>query len=423
MSPFALPMPKRMIMTLLCAFATFFSYLLRVVISMEILHMGDEYGWDERQRGIALSSFFYGYIVSQLPGGWWSVKYGGKRVLGFGVLSFSIASIFTAFFADWGIGALVVVRSVGGLGAGVIFPSISCLLGRWLPTHERSRLNSIAHAGTFVGAVVAFSLTPMLSLSYGWRFPFYFYGVLGISWWFVFNTLAADTPETHRSIEAIELNYIGAHNSQGKTQVAPPSFSRIFSLSPIWAIITCHFCNNWNHYVLISWLPTYLQRVYEVDSKQSGFFSVLPYTVTFVVSLSAGWLGDRLVASGWTITSVRKLFQTVAFLTASVFMLMLMSAPNVYLAVLYICGALGAASLSSAGFLTSPLDVAPYHAGIVLGISNTFATIPGIVGVAVVGWILQYAENAWNIVFGISIAFYMIGVTVWNMYITGERLF
>ena len=44
MSPFALPMPKRMVITLLCAFATFFSYLMRVVISMEILHMGDEFG-------------------------------------------------------------------------------------------------------------------------------------------------------------------------------------------------------------------------------------------------------------------------------------------------------------------------------------------------------------------------------------------
>jgi len=66
MSPFVLPMPKRTVITLLCAFATFFSYLMRVVISMEILHMGDEFGWDERQRGVALSSFFYGYIVSQV---------------------------------------------------------------------------------------------------------------------------------------------------------------------------------------------------------------------------------------------------------------------------------------------------------------------------------------------------------------------
>jgi len=101
-----------------------------------------------------------------------------------------------------------------------------------------------------------------------------------------------------------------------------------------------------------------------------------------------------------------------------------MSASSVYLAVFYICGALGAASLSSAGFLTSPLDVAPYHAGIVLGISNTFATIPGIVGVAVVGWVLQYAaQNAWNIVFAMSIGCYLFGTVVWNMYITGERLF
>lgn len=30
--------------------------------------------------GLVLSAFFYGYIVTQLPGGWLATKHGGKKV-------------------------------------------------------------------------------------------------------------------------------------------------------------------------------------------------------------------------------------------------------------------------------------------------------------------------------------------------------
>jgi MFS family permease len=36
--------------------------------------------WDSMTQGLILGSFFYGYICTQLPGGWLSRKYGGKSV-------------------------------------------------------------------------------------------------------------------------------------------------------------------------------------------------------------------------------------------------------------------------------------------------------------------------------------------------------
>lgn len=54
--------------------------------------------------------------------------------------------------------------------------------------------------------------------------------------------------------------------------------------------------------------------------------------------------------------------------------------------------------------------------------SNTGAAIPGIVGVALTGYILD-ATNSWKLVFGIAIGFYLIGTVVYNLLGTGERVF
>lgn len=40
-------------------------------------------------------------------------------------------------------------------------------------------------------------------------------------------------------------------------------------------------------------------------------------------------------------------------------------------------------------FSVNHLDVAPQHASVLMGISNTFATIPGIVSPALTGFIVQ----------------------------------
>ena len=57
--------------------------------------MAQEFGWDQTTRGIVLSSFFYGYLATQVLGGWLADRYGGKIVLGCGVLLWSLFTFST----------------------------------------------------------------------------------------------------------------------------------------------------------------------------------------------------------------------------------------------------------------------------------------------------------------------------------------
>ena len=66
--------------------------------------------------GIVLGSFFYGYILTQIPGGWIATRYGGKVVFGVGVLTTTVLTLVTPLAARLSVWALVVVRILEGIG-------------------------------------------------------------------------------------------------------------------------------------------------------------------------------------------------------------------------------------------------------------------------------------------------------------------
>ena len=65
--------------------------------------------------GILLSSFFYGYLGTQVLGGWLAKRFGGKWVLAIGVLVTSILTMLTPIAAKTSFYLLLAVRVFEGL--------------------------------------------------------------------------------------------------------------------------------------------------------------------------------------------------------------------------------------------------------------------------------------------------------------------
>lgn len=74
-----------------------------------------EFAWNSKEQGLLLSSFFYGYIVTQLPGGWLSPKFGGAKLYGLGILTTAVLTLLTPVIAYAGLGPLVAVRIIEGV--------------------------------------------------------------------------------------------------------------------------------------------------------------------------------------------------------------------------------------------------------------------------------------------------------------------
>ena len=107
-----------------------------------------------------MSSFFIGYLLTQVPGGVLAGRFGGKHVLAGGVILWSLFTALTPPAAYAGFGVLIAARILMGMGEGVTFPSIYALFARWVPASRRSRAVGLVFSAIPLGVVFAQLATP-----------------------------------------------------------------------------------------------------------------------------------------------------------------------------------------------------------------------------------------------------------------------
>lgn len=81
-----------------------------------IAHHG-EFQWTEVEQGVILGSFFWGYILTQIPGGILTKRYGGKWPLGFGLLISAVFALLTPWAARTSKQFLIAARVIQGMGS------------------------------------------------------------------------------------------------------------------------------------------------------------------------------------------------------------------------------------------------------------------------------------------------------------------
>jgi ACS family sodium-dependent inorganic phosphate cotransporter len=384
--------------------------------------MAGDFRWSHAIAGMVLSAFFVGYLATQILGGWLAHQYGGKLVLGYAVMLWSLFTFLTPLAAATSLYALLITRIGMGVGEGVAFPAIYSLYARWVPAQERATAVSLTGGAIPTGIAIALILAPWIAVRFGWAAIFYIFGALGLMWYALWRYEATDSPADHPRIAATELSLIRESTSPSAAK-EPIPWKLLLSKKPVWAIIINHFCSDWGFYVILSWLPTYFHQALNIRLADIGPYAALPYVIMSVTMIVGGRIADGLLRNGFSVTFVRKLMQTAASIGPAVFLLVLSRGVHSPLhALVLMCCTLGFASLAYSGALVNHLDIGPRYAGVLLGLSNTAAQIPGIVGVTLTGFIID-ATGSWSAVFLIAAAVYVFGAAVWLVAATGDRVF
>ena len=420
-APSSAPNRGRMALVIMAALAVFVCYTDRVIMSVAIIPMASDFGWSPEQQGRVLSSFFLGYLLTQVAGGWLADRYGGKRVLGFGVIFWSLFTLLTPAAALGGMTALLITRVLMGVGEGVTFPSVYALFGHWIPERERSRAVGILFSMIPLGSVFALVATPPLVARFGWASAFYLFGAVGFLWWFAWQRVAAKTPGDHARLDPAERAYIEAHLGTDAS-AAPPTLKAMLAQPAIWAIVVCHFCANWGTYVLLAWMPTYINKGLGVDFASVGIFTMIPSLFSFLALNAGGALADRLLASGMATTRVRKLMQSIGFGGSALVLAGVGYVESIPLAIALMSLGNIFGGATAGGFGVNHLDIAPRSAGTIMGLSNTVATLPGIIGVYISGLLLEWT-GSWALVFQAAAGVYIFGLLFYLRWGSAERRF
>lgn len=142
-------------------------------------HSQGEFDWSPSSQGIVLGAFYYGYIVSHIPGGRLSELIGGKWLCGLGILISVVINFLTPLAAKMHLTLMVLSRVILGLAQGVIFPAAYAIFAVWLTPRERSTVLPLLNLGGNLGAVVTLSVTGFLcdhGFAGGWPSAFHVSG-------------------------------------------------------------------------------------------------------------------------------------------------------------------------------------------------------------------------------------------------------
>lgn len=378
-------------------------------------------------QGVILSSFYVGYMITQIPGGLLAQKYGGKYTMGLAVLSTAVLSLLTPITVDkYGSTGLIVLRFLMGILEGPAVPAASVLISKWAPAHERTKIGTTVMSGMTAGTVVGNALSGVLiqHSPIGWPMVFYFFGSLSILWFFAWIFLCYNYPDVHPFISDMEKKYLRETTEENTSrQKRSIPWRHIATSVPFWALLAGKAGFVWGSNTLTADLPKYMTNVLRFSIQANGLLSALPYAIKVVISMMASWLSDWLIKKNkMSRTNVRKTLATTASAMSAIFLLAASYAGcERTLVVVYFTIAVSMMAFFVPGIMVNINDLSPNYAGTLMSVANMVASITGILAPYVAGIITtNQALSEWRMVFWINFAIAVFSSLVYLLWADGE---
>jgi len=356
-------------------------------------------------------------------------RFGGRWLFGGCVLLSSVITLLTPSAARIHIVLLIILRILSGLGEGVMSPAVNALIARWSAPKYRSLVVCVIFVGGDLGIIVGMLLSGVLcdySFAGGWPSVFYVFGVFGCVWSVAWFLLCYNSPSTHPRISTVERKYWETMIGTTDLVAHPPTpWREILTSVPVWALAAACFANSWGYFTLATCLPLYMHDVLGLDMTKNGASSAVPFVSPVLVMPVAGLFVDWLRSPGRLSTNlVRKIFCLTGFFLVGCFLIIAgYISCNRALAVANMTVVLASASLSFTTIDVNQLDLAPLHAGKIMGLMITIGNLASIAAPHAVSVFTSHhsTRSEWQNVFFLAAAVYAVGAVIFVIFGSGNR--
>ncbi|GAA1696569.1 MFS transporter [Nonomuraea maheshkhaliensis] len=371
------------------------NYLDRASLGVALPFMGETFHLSKTEEGMILAAFFWSYDFFQLAAGWFVDRYGPRRTFTFAAVWWSLFTSLTALAGSFA--SLFGVRLLLGVGESPAATTSAKVVGRWFPKHERALATGIWDSGSRVGGVIALPIVTTLIAWLGWRWTFAIIGVVGLLWAYGWWRAYRD-PQEHPKITQEELDYLregGARGFEGdEGEGDQVRWRDLFRYRTIWAMMLGFFCLNMVVYFFLTFFPTYLVEERNFSLLKLGLFGALPGLVAIGGEWLGGWLADRRISAGDSVTKVRKTFIAGGFLVSTVIGIAVW-VPEAWMALALLSVAYAGSTFAAANIWSLPADVAPAdrHVASIGGIQNFASNFAGIISPIMIGVLVDRTSS------------------------------
>lgn len=386
---------KYLILGLLCV-TWIVNYFDKIAINVAAIPISKQFGLNESQVGLILSSFFLSYALMQPVGGWLSDKFGSRKVILASALMWSLFTIVTGW--AWSFASLLVIRFLFGLGEGS-YPSASTVaVAESFPHKQRARAKSVLTSATTIGGMLGSLVAAYLISRLGWENMFVVLGIIGVVvcivlWLF----LKPPIQEKKEASEALK---------------AKVPFRKLLSKSLVWQLMLMYFGSSIVTWGMNSWMPTYLVKVRHLSMVSMGAWSSIPSIVAFAGVLVCGWMLDKKF-----LANREKYVIMIGAAISCLCIYLMFQAPSVGLVIFYqSLAALGSLCVITPT-LTMPLKYLPKEiVGSATGVVYFGGQVAGIIAPSLMGYMIQINQGSF------TAAFWVMIVAMIVPFITGVTL-
>ena len=348
-------------------------------------------GMTDKIKGNAIGIFFFGYLLLQIPSGYFASRWSAKKLV----------SIFLVFWGICAVGCGLVKTVEGfkwmrfclGVAESGVFPATLVLLANWFPRTERARANAYWNLCQPLAVAGAAPVTGALLGVFGWRNTLIAEGMLPFIWLPIWLYFISDHPRDAQWISAEEREHLEttlAREASQQEPAKPVPLWQVMLQPAVFVMIPIYFLQNCAAYGCNTFLSEALKSpTHSFTPLVTGILYAIPYLVAAVMMVLTSRHSDQTLERRGHVAAVYGL--SGVCLLASV----VASRYSFWLSYFFLCFAIQGPFSGLAPFWAIPAETLPRAAvGTVMGLVNAIGNVGGWAGNYTFGWLKQETGSA-----------------------------
>ncbi|GAA5417027.1 putative sulfoacetate transporter SauU [Paraliobacillus ryukyuensis] len=272
----------------------FFGWILmyadRTILNPVMGNIGVEFGLSNAQLGLVNSVFFLAYAATQIPFGILADKVGRKLVIAFGFVLFGVTTYLSGIASAFIV--FMLYRILTGVGEGAFYGPSYAISTEAIPTKKLTLGTAIINSGMAFGTSLGYILSSKLVLENGqhWSQPFYIMAVPTVILGILYYTLLKE-----KVVRPEDQGKEQVNNSTDtkETKNEKVSLKSIFKNKNLVVTFILVFCSIYANFVILTWLPRFLEVERGFAGTSVGFISSLVPWASIPGALILARLSDK----------------------------------------------------------------------------------------------------------------------------------